>query len=107
MITGMGFYVDYVMMNLEEGMVDGGRSSPHGALCLVLVHLRRYILYAQREYFCSNRDGEGWTRDTRFCHFSPSPAESSFRTSPSQCASSTSLLESAPLPAMKSLLARS
>ena len=101
MITGMGFYVDYVMMNLEEGMVDGGRSSPHGALCLVLVHLRKY-LYAQREYFCTNRGG-----DTRFCHFSPSPAESSFRTSPSQCASSTSLLESAPLPAMKSLLARS
>ena len=44
MITGMGFYVDYVMMDLEEGMVDGGRSSPHGALCLVLVHLVDLLL---------------------------------------------------------------
>ena len=38
----MCFYVDYVMMDLEEGMLCSRRSSPHGTLRLVLVHLHMY-----------------------------------------------------------------
>ena len=40
----MCFYVDYVMMDLEEGMLCSRRSSPHGTLRLVLVHLLNFLL---------------------------------------------------------------